>query len=212
MKNIMNPKLSNKIIQRGLCMGALLLSAASASAAPANSTWLTFQVDMTAQVGSSFNPPGDTVYAHGTFNGWGALTLTNNTNAANPNLYTGTINDTTDANGRVVDYKFVIDSGNWESPSDGNNRCATLPVTSGASLLLPAAFFDDAGPVESNSISFQVDMAEQLHLGNFNTSYPVYAFGSFGGWATTPLPLTNNPALNVTNAQGYITSILIRAP
>src|SRR5580658_8338255 len=102
----MKQKFSSKFIQRGLTLGAVFLSAAAACA----QTQVTFQVDMTEQIGSSFNPPGDTVSAHGTFNGWGAgVNLTNNPAAANSNLYSGTVTDTSDANGTVLIYKYVID-------------------------------------------------------------------------------------------------------
>ncbi len=138
---------------------------------------------MTPQLGSSFNPGnGDTLWVNGTFYGWGGVQLTAAPTEEYPNLYTGTVNDQDDANGGVVDYKIVINENNWENPDDYDNRCATLPSTSGGSLLLPVQYFGDAGTPVENSITFQVDMAEQLNTGAFNTSYPVYCYGYFQGW------------------------------
>ena len=131
MKNIMNPKLSSKAIQRGL-VGALLLSAAAVFA----DTQVTFQVDMSAQLGSTFNPPStggtDQVWAQGSFNNWGHANMTQ---VGNSSVWTVTVDDTLDANATVMSYKFGDTQQNYEAPlADGNNwnRVATLPSTSGA--------------------------------------------------------------------------------
>jgi hypothetical protein len=197
----MNRTFSPKAIQRGLCLGALLLSAAAASA----DTQLTFQVDMTAQVtAGTFTNGTATVSAHGTFDGWGSgLNLTNNP-APNTNLYTGTADDTSDANGNVVIYKYVV-GGTYESTADGQNRCAQLPA-GGGSLLLPASFYNDAGPTNTANVTFQVDMAEQIRLGNFNaTTGSVEVHGGFNSWSGGST-LTNIPAILTTNAIGVVTS------
>ena len=130
----MNAKLSTKTIRRCLWMGALLLSAAAASA----DTQLTFQVDMSAQLASgAFSPGvGDLVWAQGSFNGWGHLNLVV---SANTNIYTNSFDDTSDANGGVVSYKFGDTQQNYESPADYDNRAAILPATSGASLKIGRA-------------------------------------------------------------------------
>lgn len=197
MKNIMNPKLSTKIIQRGLWMGALLLSAAAASA----QTPLTFQVDM-----SNFTiPAGDTVSVNGAFDGWSANhTLTNNSLGASPNLYSGTVANTSVAGGAVMDYQYrLIEANgstvdNYSSQADGDNYCATIPAS--GPLALPYQYWSDDGTAVSNSISFTVDMAEQLNTGAFlpQNGNTVYCQGSFEGWNDN-FQLTNNPALNVTN-------------
>jgi hypothetical protein len=205
MKDTMNPKLSTKAIQRGLWLGALLLGTAATSA----NTLVTFQVDMS----NASLPAGQTVAARGTFDGWASpgFGLTNNPAGANPNLWSGTYNDTTDANGAAMAWQFVMVSGGsiatYSSQGSGYNYCATLPAASGASFIIPVVFWDDDGAPVANSITFQVDMAEQLHLGNFNTSDGVFCQGNFEGWSDANFPLTNNPALNVTNAQGIVTSL-----
>jgi hypothetical protein len=210
IQNNMNRKLSAKAIQRGLCVGALLLSAAAASA---SSTLLTFQIDMTEAISNSiFDPAIQTIAVRGTFDGWATpgFGLTNNPSGANTNLYTGVFNDTTDANGAVTAWQIVILTNGvidtYSSQNDGDNYCAALPTNSGASLVTPSEFWDDDGPLVTNSITFQVDMAQQLQLGTFSTSDSVFCQGSFEGWNDS-FQLTNNPALNVTNGQGIPTSL-----
>jgi hypothetical protein len=212
MKNIMNQKLSTKAIQRALCMGALLLTATAASAA--SSTFITFQIDMTvASTNGTFNPATQTINARGMFDGWGTpgFQLTNNPLAANTNLYTGTFDDILDANGALMQYQFAVASNStilhYSAQVDGNNYIVQLPATSGASLVLPVVFWSEDGPPQVNDVTFQVDMAEQLYLGNFNVTNTVACQGSFEGWSTANFPLTNNPAQNVTNGQGYVTTM-----
>jgi len=182
----------------------MLLGAVAASA----DTQVTFQVDMTEQIGTSFTPGTDTVSAHGTFNGWGAgVNLTNDINAANPNLYTGTADDATDANGTVLIYKYVIDNSQYEGTFAGNsvNRCAYLPA-GGGSLLLPAAFYGDAGPTITANVTFQIDMAEQINLNVFDTNADtVEVHGSFSGWGSEGT-LTSDPTILTTNSTGIVTS------
>jgi hypothetical protein len=204
MQNIMNRKFVSQTIQRGLCAGALLLSAAVASAA----TPVTFQVDMSAQISAgTFVPGSNTVSAHGTFNGWGSgVELTNDPTAANTNLYTGTTSDTSDAAGAVLIYKYVIDQGSvYENTEDSQNRCAQLPTN--GSLVLPAPFFDDPGPAITANVTFQVDMSEQANLGNFDTNNGDYveAHGFFNGWGAGDI-LTNDPTIRTTNAAGDVNS------
>jgi hypothetical protein len=206
MKNIMNLNLSPKAIQRGLWIGAALLGAVTASA----DTHVTFQVDMSAQIsGGTFNPGTDTISASGSFNGWNT-TATPLTQVGSSTVYSATVDDTTDANGTAIQYKFVDTQSGYEATQgDGanNNRCALLPSTSGASLTLPYTYFADAGPATAYPITFQVDMAEQANTGAFNpASDTVACQGWFEGWSDANFPLTNDTALNVTN-NGNITSM-----
>jgi hypothetical protein len=205
----MNQKLSSKAIQGGLWMGALLLSAAAASA----DTQLTFTVDMSVQItNGTFNPPPggtDTVTASGTFNGWGQLALTQS--GGNSNVYVGGYDDTLDANGATMSYKFVDTHTGYESTADFNNRAITLPATSGATLNLPYIYFNDAGPAITNEITFQVDMSMQIYLGNWNSnSDTIGVVGNSMGWGT-PVLMTNNPSILRTNGQGTVTSNVYQA-
>jgi hypothetical protein len=176
----------------GILLGTLGLASAD--------TILTFQVDMTQQVlaGTFTNDGSHAVYARGTFNGYGTYALTNNPTGVNTNLYTGTVDDTTDANGAQLQYKYCIDAGGWES---GGNRAIGLPATSGAGLRLPYVYFNDQPRTDvtvTDNITFQVDMTEQIVLGAFipGTS-TAYVRGIINGWGQTAL--TNNPAAANTN-------------
>src|ERR1700690_392883 len=146
----------------------LLLCAAGILTAQAQSTIVTFSVDMGTNIDNGTLIPGtDTVSVRGSFNGWGAVVL-NLVQAGGGTVYTNTVNDTTDANGAVMTYKFFNDhpaapNGGYESLSDGNNRAVVLPSVSGSSLVLPTPFFSDSGaPSVINSVTFRVDMTEQI--------------------------------------------------
>src|SRR5215469_17451596 len=123
---------------------AALLCAVKLSAQ--NSSIVTFSVDMgTNIVLGNFNPGTDTVSVHGTFNGWGAGV--NLAQEGSSTVYTNTVNDTSDVNGGVMDYKFVNSdsaqgNGGYENLASGYNRSAKLPATSGASLVLPTPVFN----------------------------------------------------------------------
>ena len=162
-------------------LAGLLLCAAASSTVQAASSILTFSVDL-----SSNTIPVTTVECRGTFNGYsGGFALTNNPLAANTNLYSGTINDTIDPNGGKVAYKFVINpGGNWETTASFQDRASRLPSTSGASLVLPTPFFADAGTPVARDVKFQVDMSQQIQLGNFtNDTSLVEVRGNFQGWS-----------------------------
>ena len=188
-----------KTKQYAVWAGLLLCSVA---VAPAN-TLVTFQVDMST---AGIDPTTQTVSANGSFNSWGAFALTNNPSGTNPYLYTGTANVA--ANGTVMEYKYVIQpAGTWESIPKGNNRLATLPTASGASLVLPLVYYADnpPSPVTVN-VTFQVDLAQQINVGAFDpSSSSVYARGTWNGWSTTDV-MTNNPAILRTNQNGLVTS------
>lgn len=172
-------------------MGVVLVSTSVASA----TTVLTFQVDMSQQiVTGAFVPGTEAVNVRGTFNGWGKCSLTNNPAGANPNLYSGTVVDTSDANGAKLEYKYCLDEGGWESLSC--NRAAVLPAAAGASLALPLVYFNDWAPAAvSDNVTFRIDMTDEIALGTFNPSVDVVnVHGSFNGWGTSPM--TNNPLVN----------------
>ena len=197
--------------------GLLLCTAVAASAA-ANSV-ISFSVDVTPEIqNTGFIPGSSHVFARGMFNNWGtgayydgsgSSELTNNPAALNTNIYSGTFADTNDSNGSVMQYKYYIDTGgNWDN-NIANNRTWGLPNASGGRLVLPTYYFGDLVPTNqtpvTNSIQFQVDVTQQITLGNFvpGTDH-VFARGSFNNWgndntATSPFPLTNNPAAANTN-------------
>jgi hypothetical protein len=194
-----------------------LLCATGIMTANASSTFITFSVDESSNlVNGTFNPPApanvggtlyggtgaNQVYARGTFNGWGAyLTLVQS--GTGP-VYTNTIEDTVDANGGNLSYIYHDDVNGDEGPADWANRAAYLPTNSGASLVLPTPYFTDIGPATTANVKFQVDMSEQILLGNFKPTSgdTVIIAGSFNGWTTTPgvqFTLTNDPSIKITN-------------
>src|SRR5690242_10051431 len=83
-----------------------LLCAAGLASSRAASTFVTFSVDMATNIANgNFNQGTDHAEAHGTFNGWAALTLVQQGTST---IYTNTAEDTTDTNGGKMEYKFVI--------------------------------------------------------------------------------------------------------
>jgi hypothetical protein len=152
-----------------LLVGALLV-AAGLTSAQASSTIITFSVNLATNIANgTFIPGTDTVAARGSFNGFGTLNLVLDGTTAS--IYTNTVDDTTDPNPGKLEYKFWISQGNnWESPAHGgNNRNAHLPATSGASLVLPTAFFSDAGTTVTNLVKF-------------HQHGPANQFGGFHAW------------------------------
>ncbi|MGH7991744.1 MAG: hypothetical protein ACREDS_16330, partial [Limisphaerales bacterium] len=185
----------------------LALCAAGIVTAEAQSTFVTFSVDMSTNVVlGTFVPGTDTVSVRGTFNGYGTLALVQDASQLPEYIYTNTVNDTADANGSTLQYKFYdsnAGSTGYENPATGQNRAALLPSTSGASLILPTPFFSDAGAPVTNVVNFQVDISQQVNLGNFvpGTS-SVEVRGLFNGWAGGVTPLTNNTSLTVPGEPG----------
>ena len=199
-------------MKHALCAGLALCAASLANA----SNPVTFQVDMST---SGYDPSSQTVEVRGNFNNWGntagvgGFALTNNPSGPNPNLWTGTTNlpaDALPAGVSVIAFKYILMPGvTYES---SHNRNQTIPSTSGASLVVPPAYFNDVPPAPFTcSVTFQVDMAQQINIGTFfpNTSQ-VQARGLFDGWdgppAGTALAQTNDPTILRTNQFGLVTS------
>ena len=145
---------------------------------------VTFQVDMTQQVAAGHFTNGvNAVNARGSFNNWGISALTNNPGGSNPNLYSGTFNDTSDADGKRVQQLTHF-------------GCAVV-------------YFNDASPggaTVTDNVTFQVDMSGQIALGHFtNGVNSVSVRGSFNGWGTAQC--TNNPS--AANPNLYSTAVAI---
>jgi hypothetical protein len=177
----------------------------SAMTTQAASTFVTFSVDMSPQIAAAtFTPGVDTIEAHGTFNGYGTFNLVQ---VGSTSVYTNTVNDTADANGGQMQYKFVIDGSQWENTATGQNRTVLLPTNSGASLVLPTAFYSDSGPTTTNMVTFQVDMAEQINTGAFtNGQSAVTVAGLLNGWNNNSSSniLALNPSIATTNMYGVV--------
>ena len=181
------------------------------TAARAN-TWITFSVDMATNIANgTFNPAPpdgtgtDAVYVFGTFNGWSSPGV-QLVRAGSSTVYTNTVNDVNDANGKVVDYKFNI-NGSVESTACWDNRAWHLPTQSGSSLVLPTPYYGDVGPGQVINVTFQVDMSQEIQLGHFIPGVnQVDIRGSFNGWGNSGAYLSHDPSILVTNAGGVISS------
>ncbi len=202
--------MKSNLMKHALLSG-LLLVAAGITTTRAN-TIINFSVDMATNLANgSFNPPPpagtgtDAVYVNGTFYGWSGNGV-QLVQVGSSTIYTNSFNDTGDANGRVVSYRFRI-NGNYESTASWDNRGAKLPLISGATLDLPTPYYGDVGPGQIINVTFQVDMAEQALLGTFTPGVSqVDVRGSFNGWGNAGNYLTNDPSILVTNIGGIVTS------
>jgi hypothetical protein len=185
-------------------LAGLVLAAVGVMSAQAQTT-LIFSVDMATNIANgSFNPPPpagtgtDVVDVRGAFNGWAPLPLVQQGTST---VWTNGATDS--ANGVTFDYKFYL-NGNGETTACYDNRTAMLPATPGATLVLPTHFYNDIGPGITINVKFQVDMSEQILLGNFNplSGDTVVIAGAFDGWSVTPgaqFTLTNDPSILITN-------------
>lgn len=184
----------------------LMLWAAGIVTAQAQTT-LIFSVDMATNLANgSFNPPPpagtgtDTIDVRGAFNGWAPLLLVQQGTST---VWTNGAVDS--ANGVTFDYKFYKTGDvNGETTACQDNRTAMLPATPGATLVLPTHFYNDIGPGITINVKFQIDMSEQILLGNFHplSGDTVVIAGAFNGWSTTAgsqWVLTNDPSIRITN-------------
>ncbi len=182
-----------------------LLGAASLKA----DTLVTFSVDMGTNIlNNTFTPGSDTISVHGSFDGWTTgVTLVQEGSGT---VYTNTVDDTTDANGGVLTYKYVNShtGTGYENLSDGNNRAVVLPSVSGSSLVLPTPFFGDAGQLYVvNNVTFQVDMSEQIVLGYFtNETGTIQVSGTFNSWTPASGALTRDTSIVIPEPGGVLTS------
>jgi hypothetical protein len=185
-----------------LCSGAILTAHASSSI-------VFFSVDMATNLANgSFNPPppagtgSDVVSVFGSFNGYAnpGLILVQQGDST---IYTNSYNDTSDANGTTMAYRF-LENGNVEQLSANDNRAIYLPGVSGASVSTPVSYYGGDGPIIATTEKFQVDMSEEIEVGHFHplSGDTVVIAGSFNGWSPTAgsqYVLTNDPTILVTN-------------
>lgn len=207
----MKRQLSSKPIRFASFLGALACATGLLTARA--DTIVTFSVDMGTNIlKSTFIPGTDTISVRGSFNSWNSLTLYQQGSST---VYTNTADDTADANGGTLFYKFfdsnsTVGNGGYESLCDGGgNRGYYLPRVSGSSVVLPTPFFGDSGgPITyTSTVTFQVDMAEQINLGNFNpNSDTLQVSGNFSGWTASLGTLAADPTIARTNQYGLVTS------
>jgi hypothetical protein len=177
------------------------LAVVSAAAAP-----VTFQVNMEVQATlGNFDPASDTVELHGSFNGWGAG-ITLEQIPAGPALYQGTV-DLRGAPGSAVQYKFVINQGGalvWEGnvgPGGAQNRTVNVPDSA---QTLPVVYFNNqTSPPGVIPVTFQVNMAIQKEMGNFDpAAHLVEVHGEFDNWGVGAAL-----SASATNANIYVGTV-----
>ncbi len=157
------------------------------------SNTITFQINMWVQTAlGNFDPSSGSVTIAGEFNTWStsASPLTNSLADTNIWLTTQVL---VGADASSVSYKYLM-NGTWEAnnvgPGGTQNRSVTLARTN---QILPVVFFNNLTniPVPTPLI-FQVNMAVQTALGNFNPATDlVEARGTFNNW-TGGFALTNS--------------------
>ena len=174
-------------------LGTAMLLAGSLTIASADP--VVFNVNMSVQSALGyFNAGnGDTVRLLGLNGDW-STGVAMVPSAGDANIYTVT-NDLAALS--YPNYKFVIApaSGSWiwEDLGPGINRYFQVP--SGGTNL-PVVYFSDYTNMPSYSveITFQVNMASAIELGNFTIGADyVSAFGSYDNWGQTGVLLTNVP-------------------
>lgn len=172
---------------------------------PAPSQNVTFQVDMTAQVGLGNFVPGQPMRVSGVFTGWGdGADMTNNPalSGVATNIYSQTL-PVSGFPGTTVDgYKFRANGG-WENDPNRNF------ILAGGDQVLPLVYYNNLAPnVPTNAITFQVDMTAQILLGNFTPGQFIRVSGNmYSPTYGDGVDLTNNPALTGNASNIYSTVI-----
>jgi len=174
---------------------------------------VTFQVNMEIQkeIGN-FDPATHVVEVHGEFDNWGAGVALSAT-ATNANIYAGTV-EVSGSPGATSAYKFVINKegtlvweGNVGPGGASGNRTFTLAESA---QTLPVVYFNnlETNPGAGIPVTFQVSMAVQTALGNFDPASGAVALaGQFNDWSTTDTPMTNSP----TDTNVYLVTVKVKA-
>lgn len=145
-----------------------------------------------------FDPDFDFVYVTGSFNGWGQPPGAEHRlhQVGATTLYSNTV-PVISPIGDSVSYKFWTDFGVWDTPATlgGGNRSH---VVAGLTDEVPCVGFSDRLLTNpgTNTVTLCVDMSLQQDFGEFDPSlgHEVALPGSFNGWNTTAVILTNKPA------------------
>jgi hypothetical protein len=193
--------------------GQTLSTVYFADLAPAQGTnALTFRIDLTPQVQlGHFDPAIQVIEVFGTFQTpakWSeGFLLTNNPNASNTNLYSGTYPDGNLTNS-WEQYKYVISNtvaATLTYESLANNRTFTTPS---GPFTFPVQYFNNITNAFNIPVTFSVDMTSQVYARAFNLANgdTVGVAGTFQNpttWVVGPNPgavtLTNNPSGPNTN-------------
>lgn len=145
---------------------------------------ITFRVNMAVQIAlGNFDPASGTLSIGGEFNSWSASASLLTNSVTDTNLWITTLS-LAGANASAVNYKYVM-NGMWEGnvgPGGAQNRSLTLARTN---QTLPVVYFNNVTNVPvPTPLVFQVNLAAQTALGNFNPSTDtVEARGTFNNWS-----------------------------
>lgn len=149
---------------------------------------VTFQVDMSVQIGKKlFDPAADKIQARGSFNAWGTTDMA--PISAGSKIYSVKI---AVPSGPAA-YKFYFKHGTteyWESDQATASKNRETAVS--ADVVLPVVFFNnEAMPSGAKAtVKFIADMRGPLKKGDINKATgKVFAAGDFNGWSTTKTEL-----------------------
>ena len=136
---------------------------------PQGNRTVTFNVDMSVQeILGNFNSTSGSVMVIGSFNNWstdnGMITLTDQGNG----LYSGS-GSIFGGEGSLIEYKFFnttsgAPSGGYEESNNRSFNLGPIDVDQTRSVV----YFSNQAP--TRVVTFNVDMSEQIALGNFNPS------------------------------------------
>lgn len=152
---------------------------------------ITFQLDMQLQIQQgNFTPGSSYVDAFGSFNNWSTtgVLLTNVPGTSN---YVGTFTSAALPTNTVVSYKYAMNgnNGTWEGNVGTNgtqNRTFTLASTN---QVLPLDYWNNVTGNYSFNVQFEVNMAAEIALGNFNPGSDAVFVNGDWNWTSFTQPL-----------------------
>lgn len=155
---------------------------------------VTFQVDMTVQIGKGyFDPAKDTLTCPGGFDNWLNEPPANSekvmSDANNDKIYTITIAMAPNA---TYEYKYNIGMG-WDGKDEFSGGKPNRSVKIGAAdTTLPVSFYNDEKPSGNPApVIFNIDMS-LIAKSDFNpATQKVFVAGTFTNWGTNAIEMTD---------------------
>ena len=171
---------------------------------------ITFQLDMAVQIQQgNFTQGSSYVDVFGSFNNWSetGILLTNVPGTSN---YVGTFTTSALPTNTVVSYKYAIGGygGTWEGNVGTNgtaNREFTLTSTN---QTLPVDYFNNVTSANySFNIQFEVNMATEIAVGNFNPGSDFVFVNGDWNWTSYTQPL-----IQVGSSDLYTGAVTVAVP
>jgi hypothetical protein len=126
-------------------------------------------------------------------NSWNGFTLTNDPNATNTNLYSGTYEETARPPGTFIEYKYAINVGGggtlqYESIAGYPDNDRAFILTDNPPQTLPVVYFSDtAGYPIKAGVYFQLDLSSQILTKAFDPINDIASVrGDALGWGDPP--------------------------